>query len=584
MKKYISRRNFVGKSMAAVTGITILPGKLISGLGHAVSGDNQGISRVGEGGLADVGSNLSQQPVDMIAIKPSSIIELHSVNETVKGRYALTHPVVYTSEKEINRLLVTFDFPENFPKRTAYARLTGSCKATGDGASPFLLLRGLEKNGTSDHAGEYLRLLINESEPLVVATLQKDHDGQFGFFSITRFVDKIIGKNPGSIRFIVEVPGFPGKYGIKNVPESNPELAGIKESPSIYQQVAVSNLKLEILDADPFYEIDEIMRPLWETDGVFRESVLIVRRDGRFEDGVLLFPPGKIVDVRDSSLRIRYEEGMDYEMTKEGIRLKPGTSAPYGLSTEMFPDDPVNRPGESSRPLLAGGHILLSESYYKPRQLTITYESDQKNWIGPKFVQRPDLLPKTVAKLAAGEPLKIIVSGDSVTRGGSASGYTGSLPFQPSWSYLMAEFLEKNTGSDIEITNAAGLLSSPSFFVNTKSDLIILQSVSPAGLRYFLPIIEMVRRAKRHTEFIILLPLQTNPKAVDINPFLQYLSELRKMEQPGLAVADTWSIHGEMLKRKNYADMTGNNFNHPNDFLLRVIAQSVVYLFFPVKR
>jgi hypothetical protein len=56
------------------------------------------------------------------------------------------------------------------------------------------------------------------------------------------------------------------------------------------------------------------------------------------------------------------------------------------------------------------------------------------------------------------------------------------------------------------------------------------------------------------------------------------------LERPGLAVADAWTIHGEMLKRKSYADMTGNNFNHPNDFLIRIIAQSVAYLLMPAKQ
>jgi len=113
---------------------------------------------------------------------------------------------------------------------------------------------------------------------------------------------------------------------------------------------------------------------------------------------------------------------------------------------------------------------------------------------------------------------------------------------------------------------------------------VILQSVSPAGLRFFRPIIEMLRREKLPTEIIVLLPLQTNPQAIKTEPYQEYLNTLHKMERPGLAVADAWTLHGEMLKRKSYMDMTGNNFNHPNDFLIRVIAQSVAYLLTPSKR
>ena len=347
--------------------------------------------------------------------------------------------------------------------------------------------------------------------------------------------------------------------------------------------MAVENLSLEIVETGPRYEINEIMRPLWETDFVFRESVLNVRRDDTFEESKLLFRPERIVEVWNHSLDRRYQEGVDYVMTAEGLRLTAGTRAPFGRAEEMFPPQAFNRPGEATRPLLKGGNLLLSEAYYKPRQLTVSYHSRNKTWNGPRFAAKSDLLRRTTSMLQAGKALKVVVTGDSVTRGGSASGYGGSPPYQPSWTYLVAEYLEKNTGARIDLTNAAGLFA-PSFFVEAKPDLVILQSVSPAGLRFFRPIIEMLRRENLPTEIIILLPLQTNPQAIKTEPYREYLTELHKMERPGLAVADAWTLHGEMLKRKSYADLTGNNFNHPNDFLIRVIAQSVAYLLTPSKR
>ena len=36
------------------------------------------------------------------------------------------------------------------------------------------------------------------------------------------------------------------------------------------------------------------------------------------------------------------------------------------------------------------------------------------------------------------------------------------------------------------------------------------------------------------------------------------------------------SIHQSLLARKSYADMTGNNINHPNDYLARVYAQTLL--------
>jgi hypothetical protein len=430
------------------------------------------------------------------------------------------------------------------------------------------------------HHADMIRQLSSEAEPLNVATLRENQQDRFGFRAITRCVNKTLGKGHKRMSFIIEVPGFPGRHEIKYFTESIPEGVEIAGAPSSYQQVGLENLSLEIVDTAPRYEINEIMRPLWETDSVFRETVLNVRGEEGFEESKLLFRPEKIIEVWNHLLDRRYQEGVDYVMTADGLRLTAGTSAPFGRAEEMFPPQAFNRPGEATRPLLKGGDLFLSEAYYKPRQLTVSYQSKSKTWNGPRFVAKPDLLPRTTSKLEAGEALKVIVTGDSVARGGSASGYGGSPPYQPSWSYLVAEYLEKNTGARIDLTNAAGLFA-PSFFVEAKPDLVVLESVSPAGLRFFRPIIEMLRRAKLPTEIIILLPLQTNPQAIKIEPYQEYLTELHRMERPGLAVADAWTIHGEMLKRKRYADMTGNNFNHPNDFLIRIIAQSVASLLTP---
>ena len=45
------------------------------------------------------------------------------------------------------------------------------------------------------------------------------------------------------------------------------------------------------------------------------------------------------------------------------------------------------------------------------------------------------------------------------------------------------------------------------------------------------------------------------------------------MVKQGIALADVRSIHKRLLEKKRFIDMTGNNVNHPNDFLIRVYAQ-----------
>ena len=46
----------------------------------------------------------------------------------------------------------------------------------------------------------------------------------------------------------------------------------------------------------------------------------------------------------------------------------------------------------------------------------------------------------------------------------------------------------------------------------------------------------------------------------------------------GVAVAKMTDMHLHLLSLKRYWDMTGNNINHPNDFLARVYAQVVAQM------
>ena len=55
--------------------------------------------------------------------------------------------------------------------------------------------------------------------------------------------------------------------------------------------------------------------------------------------------------------------------------------------------------------------------------------------------------------------------------------------------------------------------------------------------------------------------------------------DIKKLEEkhPFVAVADMTTMHYNLLEKgKRYRDMTGNNVNHPNDFLARIYAQVIL--------
>jgi lysophospholipase L1-like esterase len=53
----------------------------------------------------------------------------------------------------------------------------------------------------------------------------------------------------------------------------------------------------------------------------------------------------------------------------------------------------------------------------------------------------------------------------------------------------------------------------------------------------------------------------------------KFADELKSMTKEGIALCDMTEFHSALLKYKRYYDMTGNNVNHPNDFLARAYTQ-----------
>ena len=48
------------------------------------------------------------------------------------------------------------------------------------------------------------------------------------------------------------------------------------------------------------------------------------------------------------------------------------------------------------------------------------------------------------------------------------------------------------------------------------------------------------------------------------------------MEGEGVGVADVQFVQTQLMKKKTYLDLTENFLNHPNDYLARIQAQTVM--------
>ncbi|NOU36269.1 MAG: SGNH/GDSL hydrolase family protein [Kiritimatiellaceae bacterium] len=240
-----------------------------------------------------------------------------------------------------------------------------------------------------------------------------------------------------------------------------------------------------------------------------------------------------------------------------------------------------------------GGYLTFSESaYFNDKQLAVTYEHAEP-WAGPVPLSAEKNLSKTFAKLKAKQPLKLVVFGDSISIGASASGKGNRAPWMPIWADLVADELGRVYGSTVDLMNPSlggmradwGKDTVDGLVSFQKPDLVILgfgmnDAGSPFAVEQFVAntqaMMDSVRKQNPSAEFILLMSFQPNSKWRSLDLMTEYLAAFKKLEGPGVAVADMWSMHGYLLQHKTYWDMTGNHVNHPNDFLVRVYAQTVL--------
>lgn len=244
-----------------------------------------------------------------------------------------------------------------------------------------------------------------------------------------------------------------------------------------------------------------------------------------------------------------------------------------------------------------GTFVLFSEgSYFSARQILVSYlPAKSHHWAGPvpEFAQR--ILPNTLGKLKKQTGLKIVFYGNSIEVGYNASGLEETPPYMPVWPQLVVERLKAVYGSQITYANTSvagrmarwGQDSVRQRVIAENPDLVVIgfgmndgtARVAPETYREQIKgMIDSVRLANAKTEFILIAPMLANPASGFSGLQPLYKAELDKLAGKGIVVADMTGVHQELLKHKIYQDMTGNNINHPNDYLARWYAQYILGL------
>lgn len=375
------------------------------------------------------------------------------------------------------------------------------------------------------------------------------------------------------------------------------------------------------------YGEEEMARPLWISDTMYNESVLLVKEKDLSEaTGTLAFEPKGKVKITDCTMTRTFEEGKDYTISGRTVTVTSGTSMPWINEEILYGIDMPEGKGLSVQPASEAGRskgyesVLYTEGRFLiENQILVTYEYDKAQWNeGVKPLYQGDKLPNTLAKLKNKEAVNIVAYGDSISTGCNSTGgglqsvyddtYPGNSvyipfdmpPYTPTFPELFASGLARAYGAETTVLGAAmggqtsdwGARNAAARVVNPdmgyEPDLVTVTfGMNDATLgvpldrfeENMLKIIDDVRAAsEKEVEFILIGTMLANPDAVQCADQEAYWPVLEKIaaQREGVAAVNIGSIHAYLLQNKRYQDMIANNINHPNDFLIRIYAMSLL--------
>ena len=376
---------------------------------------------------------------------------------------------------------------------------------------------------------------------------------------------------------------------------------------------------------------------LWQGNIVYWEPVTFVTDiDGNMPTLKLLYKPEKILAVRradgfvpayegrdykydkrkdifflDDTIELK--EGRDYELTGKGeitlltkTRIVPTTyDELHFFYKEDQPHDWLQMPSDHRR------YFNLYNTLYKSR-IYVTY-THKDTW-GDSYVPKDETsnLPRLTGMFKAKKPVNFTIFGDSIATGADGSGpdelvidvsncqevryKVQNAPFTPSWAEMVTSTLRDVYGYDeiFKINRAAGASASAwgvahaDELVNPKKpDVLVLafgmnESSCPKEdyKERINKIIDIIHEKNPECEFILLSSMEPNPELghTTLGDFEKAHYEIQK-ERPDLHIAVCplnsffWAVIG---RGKRFTDISSTNFNHPNDFLIRMYAQAML--------
>ena len=343
------------------------------------------------------------------------------------------------------------------------------------------------------------------------------------------------------------------------------------------------------------------LRPIFSGDEMTMESVFPLGCEDASKPAKakLLFAPTEILEAYTlaSGKKVDLQKGKDFKISGDTIEFLPDSNIEIVPYKRMFAKTkeellPYCKPFYFAQ--IKKYAFFTEGSWFHEHMVYISYKHAATNKkAGEKF--DGEKLPRTLKFFKNKKPLKISLYGDSIASGANASGLTMTMPYAPSWGNFIAQEISKYYKIPVVFLNRAlggttsawGAREAESLVSPDKPDLAIIafgmnDRIAPEEYgKNIASIMEKIKKANPAAEFILVAPMSANPGWHHFEMHDGYVGALKKLEREGVAAADVRSVHKLLLGKKRFIDMTGNNVNHPNDFMIRVYAQTILQKLIP---
>ena len=248
--------------------------------------------------------------------------------------------------------------------------------------------------------------------------------------------------------------------------------------------------------------------------------------------------------------------------------------------------------------VLMAGAVYTESPFYYGKQIYVSYVYDTKDLNTSLYATyKTSVLPKTQAKLAFGDSLKICATGDSVMEGCSSSKKFNHEPFMDNFMTLTVQELKRAYNNEnITLSNQAvgGMASGWGAedaqtlkLANEHPDLLYIHfGINDLGSQnsaesYYInikKIIHDVQGVNPDCEVVLIKAFNANPDIYDQAGFERYWAKLDQLasENANVYTLDMFSQSLALIAAKDYYSVTGNGINHVNDFSARLYAMNMI--------